>query len=501
MCLNLKTSRPPGRRLPQVLPISLKTLTYDAEKGRRLMSQSRRWDPSRRFIAIFILIVIVLLALGAGARPIYRAFKHQRAQGMADEIDTFLQSTNLLEAGRLIRVAITLDPKDPRIARQAAEYLTQAGSPDSLNYWEVADGLGKATREDRVRYIRICLDFARLEVAQNALKDLLLKDSRDVDALELSVRLLQMKGDMPRARLASLAALALYPLNEQFQFLAGALLSGTSTNIAERAQGRRLLWGLAVGDNPQHDAALALLSGRSSWNVARMKGADPDPPRSDKHIGVRPPRCSQHPCADRSQAPVGHRERNSQPSANTVERPGKAIGGRWLLSSGAPLRGSDIVPESVAGTNSALVSLRLEAMAARGELDPAPARDRTDQCAWESGTAGMPPRFGCQIYRAGCGDGRPIRRGESFGGPEPGGIPHGGALRGAGWTDQCGSGRRRHLMGYPAAVLQATRELVRLADGLDDLRVMRDAIGRVAELVPSDPAIVGRLAVLQPAPE
>ena len=29
-----------------------------------------------------------------------------------------------------------------------------------------------------------------------------------------------------------------------------------------------------------------------------------------------------------------------------------------------------------------------------------------------------------------------------------------------------------------------------------DLRVMRDAIGRVAELVPSDPAIVGRLSYL-----
>ncbi len=192
-------------------------------------------------------------------RQVYPVFKVHRGRDYAAEMNRQWRHGDLKGAAAQLKMALRFAPQDPEVLRAAAKFCASGRSPKGLEYYSLLISTGAATPEDRRDYAELALDLNRLDKAGEELTLLLKQNPKDMEALHLLVRQQHRARDMERAIRTSRYALSLHPEDDRVQFDLGSILQEPRNPPKLQAEGRRLLWGLALGNGKLGDQATDLL--------------------------------------------------------------------------------------------------------------------------------------------------------------------------------------------------------------------------------------------------
>ena len=221
-----------------------------SKRDQRNLARKRR---GRRWI---LLIASVLAVIVAGTIA-YRWFKGQRAERFAAAGDAFVAADKWNDAAVQYRVALQLDPSNYHGLSGAARLASKAERPEALELWQKVLALPQCTIRDREDYAELLIKTNRLNLAEKAI-DPLLKDNPDTKALQLAARYARKIGDNVKAgeylRIASKRA----PDDDAPRFQLAEVLA-QSTDAADQAEARKILWELAARPNVYKKAAVEAL--------------------------------------------------------------------------------------------------------------------------------------------------------------------------------------------------------------------------------------------------
>ncbi|MSU36233.1 MAG: hypothetical protein EXS36_14275 [Pedosphaera sp.] len=222
-------------------------------------------DPFRNIFRVPALMAVCLIVAVMASGPVYKKFKVFRGRSFAKQLERLVTNSppDIVECNRLVKIILAIAPEDPAVLRATAHYCVMSRIDAGFNYWEMLVAKpGAATRADRIEYIRFALAMNRMEAAQAQLKQLLAENPKDAEGLQLSVQLFTLRREPGRAENMARFAVTSYPFDERMQVVLSQALA-SSTKAVKRAEGRRVLWPLAVGDGPMHNTALSLLISNS----------------------------------------------------------------------------------------------------------------------------------------------------------------------------------------------------------------------------------------------
>lgn len=216
--------------------------------GARHRTQPKRW----------ILAVIALVVLAGGGTLGYHLMKARRADRFAAAGDSLLNADKLNDAAVQYRVALQLDPKNYRALVGAARLASRVDRPEAIELWQKVIELRQATVQDREDYAELLIKKDRLAAAEKIL-DPLLKNNPDTKTLRLAARYSTKIGENAKAlefaRIASNRA----PDDDATRYQLTELLA-QSTDPAEQAEARKILWGLAEKSNAYKQVAVEALA-------------------------------------------------------------------------------------------------------------------------------------------------------------------------------------------------------------------------------------------------
>jgi len=225
----------------------------DRDRSKRQQRNSARKQRGRRWI---LLIASVLGVIVAGTLA-YRWFKGQRAERFAAAGNALVAADKWNDAAVQYRVALQLDPSNYHGLSGAARLASKAERPEALELWQKVLALPQCTIRDREDYAELLIKTNRLNLAEKAI-DPLLKDNPDTKALQLAARYARKIGDNVKAgeylRIASKRA----PDDDAPRFQLAEVLA-QSTDAADQAEARKILWELAARPNVYKKAAVEAL--------------------------------------------------------------------------------------------------------------------------------------------------------------------------------------------------------------------------------------------------
>jgi len=225
----------------------------DRDRFKRQQRNLARKQRGRRWI---LLIASVLAVIVAGTLA-YRWFKGQRAERFAAAGDALVAADKWNDAAVQYRVALQLDPSNYHGLSGAARLASKAERPEALELWQKVLALPQCTIRDREDYAELLIKTNRLNLAEKAI-DPLLKDNPDTKALQLAARYARKIGDNVKAgeylRIASKRA----PDDDAPRFQLAEVLA-QSTDAADQAEARKILWELAARPNVYKKAAVEAL--------------------------------------------------------------------------------------------------------------------------------------------------------------------------------------------------------------------------------------------------
>jgi len=225
----------------------------DRDRSKRDQRNLARKRRGRRWI---LLIASVLAVIVAGTIA-YRWLKGQRAERFAAAGDAFVAADKWNDAAVQYRVALQLDPSNYHGLSGAARLASKAERPEALELWQKVLALPQCTIRDREDYAELLIKTNRLNLAEKAI-DPLLKDNPDTKALQLAARYARKIGDNVKAgeylRIASKRA----PDDDAPRFQLAEVLA-QSTDAADQAEARKILWELAARPNVYKKAAVEAL--------------------------------------------------------------------------------------------------------------------------------------------------------------------------------------------------------------------------------------------------
>jgi len=225
----------------------------DRDRSKRQQRNLARKQRGRRWI---LLIASVLAMIVAGTLA-YRWFKGQRAERFAAAGDALVAADKWNDAAVQYRVALQLDPSNYHGLSGAARLASKAERPEALELWQKVLALPQCTIRDREDYAELLIKTNRLNLAEKAI-DPLLKDNPDTKALQLAARYARKIGDNVKAgeylRIASKRA----PDDDAPRFQLAEVLA-QSTDAADQAEARKILWELAARANLYKKAAVEAL--------------------------------------------------------------------------------------------------------------------------------------------------------------------------------------------------------------------------------------------------
>ncbi len=308
-------------------------------------------------------LLVLAVVAAVGYKMVYPVIKVRRGRDHALDVERLLRQDELKKASVQLKLALHFAPEDPEVLRTAARYCSLLRLPQGLDYHEMLLGTGQATDADRRRHVELAVVLGRVDLAARQLRALLQEHPKDIDLLHLLVRQQRAARDLASATKTARFALSLRPEDERSQLVLGRLLMDRRDAPGLRSEGRRLLWGLAVGDGPGHDAAADLLIG------------DPDLSRSErellaKAVAARPGKRLRDQLLlaelrlpgepGRSNAMVAETLRSLWPSADTNSLP---VIGDWASRHGGSEVLLALIPVDGAHTNRMLASMRALALA------------------------------------------------------------------------------------------------------------------------------------------
>lgn len=223
------------------------------------VSPPRRRSPATRWFQRILVVIVVVAVLVPVGKWVYPVIKVYRGRDEAQKSTQLWRHGELTNAAMHMKLALRFAPQDAEVLRTAARFCAAARIPKGLEYYQLLLGTGKATTEDRKDYTELALNISRFDKAGEELILLLKDDPKDLTTLHLLVRQQRLTRDTERALKTARYALSLKPEDERSQFDFGTLLQERGNPSKQRAEGRRLLWGLALGSGKYREPATDLL--------------------------------------------------------------------------------------------------------------------------------------------------------------------------------------------------------------------------------------------------
>jgi tetratricopeptide (TPR) repeat protein len=200
-----------------------------------------------------------LIILMSAARPVFRWFKSTRATQLAAKAETFAAAGKLNDSADNFRAALQLDPVNYPALSGAARLATRAGRPEAIDLWEQVVKRPQATVEDRQGYAEQLLQVGKPRIAVPIIERLL-KEAPNTRTLQLAGRYARSIGDNGKALQFARLAVKSAP-NDRFARFQLAELLATSTDAAERAEARGILWELIEKQDAYRQPAIEALAG------------------------------------------------------------------------------------------------------------------------------------------------------------------------------------------------------------------------------------------------
>ena len=198
----------------------------------------------KRWGALALVGVTLIVAFLLSARPLYHNLKRWRARQLASQAQRLLSVQKWPEASEKAQGAFLLCPTEPDAIRAVATLETKAGLPGALEFWQTLLATGRATPADRRSYVAAALRSGAPGRAHAELARLLTEEPDHPADLWLLARVCLAEGDPSAAGRFAAAAAAGDPTNRQYRLFA-ATLSGD----AAQAGARQVVWGLGREDD------------------------------------------------------------------------------------------------------------------------------------------------------------------------------------------------------------------------------------------------------------
>ena len=218
-------------------------MSEEASSSSSPRKERRPRPSSRRRGIVWSLVLVVLLTVALGAKPVYHRLKARRAEQFAAAGDALAQAGKWDEATQRYRAALQLDPLGYRGLEGGARLATRLGRPEAVDLWEQVYRLPRCTSVDRQEYGELLVKLDRLNVAQRVIERLL-KSDPDTRTLDLASRYSHKMGDSAKAIEFTRLAIKRAPADLAARFRLADLLAQT-TDLAQRAEARKFLWELA----------------------------------------------------------------------------------------------------------------------------------------------------------------------------------------------------------------------------------------------------------------
>ena len=443
-------------------------------------------DPSRRWFLWIAGIALVGLVTFVSAKPVYRLVKERRAARMIPQAQAALESGNLAEAGRQVRILIGLAPRRPDVMRLTAQFCSRTGNPDGLNYWNFLLASPEATREDRLAAIDFALTLNRLDLSLPHLRLILATNAVDRDALRLLTRHFRLSGDPMALRSSAREWLNAFPTDNEAEYTLGSALLD-ATDEATRSEGSRLLWGLTAGGSSWSEAAATRLASKATLTrsesalLLRLLAERPETRLAAERLRLR-----LHP-EDR-EGIIGAVAALVSPSTPLAELVPVVT---WLAEASALDQALALLPTDRAATNAALMSVRIQILLEQKKFE------EVQQTLARSGAGTN--RVSLAPYVAECLEAMRARHQQEDTdiGPR---LESALALAGkdpralafvAGYAEYLGAFRtamNAHLrrLEWPPALLSSSAEAFRLARKIQDEVGIHGAVRRLSEALPGD---------------
>lgn len=446
-------------------------------------------DATRRVPLALGLILTLLLGAFFAIPPLYRKHKVSRAHKVITEIDPELRAGNIQKAGMRVRLALSLAPDDPQVLRATARFCQELGSPASIQYWQTLLEAGYTTRADRIEYARCLLSLDRPEQARQLLVGLLKEDLHDFDSLELSLHALLLERRTRDALIAAKTLAEQFPENDRGQFHLGqTLLAQKEASL--RREGQAILWGLALRDNPfllPSIRALSLQTNLSRADLQLLARRIPTPATNQLEAGLL-------------RLDLSLMIHTNMPSAEVVTaalaflEPDAGLDARltlcdWLFARGYHQQGLQLIPETAAKTNLAMLQRSLQGL---GNLNrwpevariveepssPLPQVLRDVYRALVASRLGTAQEVAAHLASAAAG---------TRNDPSLAGVVAGYAEA----FDQpaIAAEALQNLMADPGRVARTGPRVLRLLDRVDDTQPLLQALERLIQVSPSDPRL------------
>ncbi len=433
-------------------------------------------------------IVVIGLALGGyfGGRPAYTAYKEQKALRRVAIVEAALKSGKPETAAQDLRMALALAPGLPEVWRVAGQFCAMVGSEDGLSYWERLAGSTACSDQDRMDYAEYAHRMGRVDVVARQLEILAKSLPLEPRVWRLAVEHMRDRDEPQLAMEAARRWIALDPANEQAQLALGStLLSHPEKRF--QAEGRGLLWGIALGSGPWARSAVSEFLSFGGLDRGELETLY----RSGERLGAKPTVLA----GLRLRISPDERERvmkeliDVSSGTNVVLRR-EAVA--FLADRNELVKALDLMPTNLVATDVPLRSARLQALLDLG---------RTEQAAEEMSAAGgvlaVEPhlRF-CLEAQVALKSGRReqaarlLQQAVLASGRAPGPLRFCAIYaERLGFPKESISAYQK-LAEHPPATIMACRQVLRLAMASDNLAEGQLALRRASRFLPDDSAFL-----------
>jgi hypothetical protein len=227
-------------------------------------------DHARPWVIGLVVLVVVGVAAALGARPVYQFYKVRRGLQRAGDVARAMAANDLKGAAAGLRIATVLAPGEPEVWRVAARFCARVGNPDGLGYWARLAQLPDFSLTERLEFAEFAQRMGRVDLVGRQLPVLLASSKPDPRAWRLAVIHARQQGDERKAaEIARLWAIQA-PADEEVQLVLGETLL-SHPDARERAEGKGLVWGLALGSGRWSRLALARLASYVDLNRGELE--------------------------------------------------------------------------------------------------------------------------------------------------------------------------------------------------------------------------------------
>ncbi|MDQ6765127.1 MAG: hypothetical protein M3Z22_03375 [Verrucomicrobiota bacterium] len=224
-------------------------------------SRGPRWERKlarRQRLLIWAAALVIFVGGIAVAKPLYHQLKARRANHFAAEASALVQQGKLNDAASKYRAALQLDPLGYRPLAGAARLAQKGERPEALDLWQEVMRSPECTVEDRQEYTAFLLQRGSMTLAEKMLQGLL-KNNPDARTLTLASQYESRLGNEAKALELARLAVARAPDDDAMRSKLAELLA-KSTDEAQRAEARQILWLLAGRGGKFQSAALQALA-------------------------------------------------------------------------------------------------------------------------------------------------------------------------------------------------------------------------------------------------